>query len=80
MSGDSGVLPQAGTPPFFPAVLASIRAAAPNLPLDPVLLQALLLSFLARQNLILRTREEDIGSVSKLAASVRALPTLSRSL
>jgi hypothetical protein len=70
MSG-LGDLPTPGTPPFFPALLASIRAAAPGLPLDPVVLQALLLCLLAGdKNLILRTREEDVSSVSKLAASV----------
>lgn len=68
--GDGGVLPRVGTPPFFPALLSSIRAAAPNLPLDPVVLQALLLCLLAGdKNLILRTREEDVRSVTKLAAS-----------
>ncbi|KIM75934.1 hypothetical protein PILCRDRAFT_826765 [Piloderma croceum F 1598] len=69
MSG-LGDLPTPGTPPFFPALLASIRAAAPGLPLDPVVMQALLLCLLAGdKNLILRTREEDVPSVSKLAAS-----------
>jgi len=79
MSGfvDIDILPQPGTPPFFPAVLASIRTAAPSLPLDPVVLQALLLCLLAGdKNLILRTREEDVGSVSKLAASVSTMTFL----
>jgi hypothetical protein len=66
-----GELPHPGTPPYFPALLACIRAAAPSLPLDPVVLQALLLCLLAGdKNLILRTREEDVASVSKLATSV----------
>jgi hypothetical protein len=71
--GDAGVLrlPHPATPPFFPALLASIRTSAPNLPLDPVVLQALLLCLIAgEKNLILRTREEDVASVSKLATSV----------
>src|ERR1700685_2052881 len=69
--GDAGALPHPGTPRFFPAVLTSIRAAAPSLPMDPVVLQAILLCLLAGdKNLILRTREEDMGLVSKLAASV----------
>jgi hypothetical protein len=69
--GGASALPHPGTPPFFPAVLASIRAAAPSLPLDPVVLQALLLCLLAGdKNLILRAREEDVGAVSKLTASV----------
>jgi hypothetical protein len=73
MSGviDPDTLPHPGTPPFFPAVLSRIRAAAPSLPLDPVVLQALFLCLLADdKNLILRTREEDIGSATKLAVSV----------
>jgi hypothetical protein len=73
MSGviDLDSLPQPGTQPFFPALLSCIRSAAPSLPLDPVVLQALLLCLLADdKNLILRTREEDIGCVSKLVASV----------
>lgn len=73
MSGviDPNDLPNAGTPPFFPSLLASIRGVAPSLPLDPVVLQALLLCILAGdKSLILRTREDDIGSVSKLVASV----------
>lgn len=71
LSDTSPPLPHPGTPPFFPALLANIRAAAPSLPLDPVVLQALLLCLLAGgKNLILRTREEDVGAVSKLAASV----------
>lgn len=68
---DFDSLPQPGTQPFFPALLSCIRCAAPSLPLDPVVLQALLLCLLAgNKNLILRTREEDIGYVSKLATSV----------
>lgn len=68
---DTGVLPDPGTPAFFPAVLSQIRGAAPHLALDPVLLQALLLCLLAgNKNLILRTREDEIGPVSKLAVSV----------
>lgn len=63
-----------GTPSFFPAVLAQIRGATPHIPLDPVILQALLLCILAGdKNLILRTREEDVGPVAKLAASVSKL-------
>lgn len=66
------LVPQPGTPPFFPSLLSSIRTNAPNVPLDPVALQAVLLCLLAgNKNLILRsTREDDIGSVAKVTASV----------
>lgn len=73
MSGviDLDSLAQPGTQSFFPALLSSVRNAAPSLPLDPVVFQALLLCLLAGdKNLILRTREDDIGCVSKLVASV----------
>ncbi|KAH7913278.1 hypothetical protein BJ138DRAFT_1081967 [Hygrophoropsis aurantiaca] len=61
-------LPRPGTHLFYPALLAQIRTVAPNFPLDPITLRALLLCIIAgNRNLILRTREEDIGVLSKLA-------------
>ena len=69
---DFTALSQPGTLPFFPSLLSSIQTNAPNVPLDPVALQAILLCLLAgNKNLILRsTREDDIGSITKLTASV----------
>ncbi|KAG2756248.1 hypothetical protein P692DRAFT_20792787 [Suillus brevipes Sb2] len=61
-------LPHPGSTLFLPSLLASIRAAAPGLPLEPVIIQVLLLCIVSGdRNLILRTREEDIGLVSRLA-------------
>ncbi|THH12468.1 hypothetical protein EW146_g7666 [Bondarzewia mesenterica] len=56
-----------GTPQFFPALLEHIRTTAPSLPLDPVILQSLLLCLMSgNRNLILRTRDEDITVVQNL--------------
>ncbi|PCH36086.1 hypothetical protein WOLCODRAFT_126660, partial [Wolfiporia cocos MD-104 SS10] len=41
-------LPSPGTASYFPTLLAHVRAAHPALPLDPVILQTLLLSLVAR--------------------------------
>ncbi|KAG1762893.1 hypothetical protein EDD22DRAFT_889454 [Suillus occidentalis] len=61
-------LPLPGSTLFLPSLLASIRSAAPGLPLEPVIIQVLLLCIVSGdRNLILRTREEDIGLVSRLA-------------
>lgn len=72
---DFTALPQPGTPAFFPSLLSSIRTNAPNVPLEPVALQSILLCLLAgNKNLILRSaREDDISSVTKLTASVSLL-------
>jgi hypothetical protein len=60
-----------GTPDFFASVLTFIRATAPHVPLDPVILQSIILSVMAgRKNVLLRTREEDIAAVQSLAALV----------
>ncbi|EGO00505.1 hypothetical protein SERLA73DRAFT_73217 [Serpula lacrymans var. lacrymans S7.3] len=65
---DPHLLPRPASPLFFPTLLAYIHSLAPSLPLDPVILQSLLLCLIAgHKNLILRTREEDVGLVSKLA-------------
>ena len=62
-----------GTPAFFPAVLSYIRShvtSAP-VPLDSVIFQSILLCIVAGdKHLILRTPEEDIGLVVKLAVWV----------
>lgn len=72
---DSAALPAPTSPDFFPALLAGIRTVAPSFPVHPVVLQSILLCLIAAgdgdvKNLILRTREEDVSLVSKLAASV----------
>jgi hypothetical protein len=67
-------LPGPGSTSFLPSLLAHIRAVAPGLPLEPVIVQVLLLCIVSGdRNLILRTREEDIGLVSRLAAIVSLL-------
>ena len=64
-------LPNPGSVSFLPSLLAHIRIAAPGLPLEPIIVQVLLLCIVSRdRNLILRTREEDIGLVSRLAVIV----------
>ncbi|KAI0688176.1 hypothetical protein BC835DRAFT_1419356 [Cytidiella melzeri] len=77
MNGYPSVAP--GTSAYFPSLVARVRDAHPDLPLDPVILQSVLLCLVAghsdggnarysgRKNLILRTREEDIGIVLHLA-------------
>ncbi|KAG1752869.1 hypothetical protein EDB19DRAFT_1670259 [Suillus lakei] len=65
---DPDNLPLPGSTLFLPSLLAHIRAAAPGLPLEPIIIQVLLLCIVSGdRNLILRTREEDIGLVSRLA-------------
>ncbi|KAG2135486.1 hypothetical protein DEU56DRAFT_807276 [Suillus clintonianus] len=65
---DTDNLPNPGSTLFLPSLLAHIRAAAPGLPLEPIIIQVLLLCIVSGdRNLILRTREEDIGLVSRLA-------------
>ncbi|KAH9948942.1 hypothetical protein B0H21DRAFT_843290 [Amylocystis lapponica] len=98
-----------GTPDYIPSLLSRIRSAHPTLPLDPVVLQTLLLCLIAHTphfataydaqgcaghlerpsgerlsggtcfNLILRTREEDIGLlvhvVSLILTTAFGVPT-----
>lgn len=60
-----------GTPTFFPSLLSYVHDAASSpsaLPLDPVIFQSILLCLVAGdKHLILRTPEEDVGLVLKLA-------------
>lgn len=70
-------LPLPGTQPFLPTLLNYVRSAAPGLPLEPVIIQVLLLSIVSGgKNLILRTRDEDVSLVAKLTALVRSHPCL----
>ena len=62
-----------GTQAFLPALLSHIRnvAAPASLPLDHVIFQSILLCLIAGDNhLILRTPEEDVGLVVRLAVWV----------
>ena len=78
--------PAPGTAAYFPSILARIHEACPELPVDPVIVQSLLLCLVATdegstphngKNLILRTRDEDIGLVLNLTELVSvALRTL----
>ncbi|KAH9061228.1 hypothetical protein EDB87DRAFT_1610668 [Lactarius vividus] len=62
-----------GTPDFFASLLDFIRATAPDLPLDPVIFQAISLCVMAgNKHVLLRPREEDIAVVQNLAALVFA--------
>ncbi|KAG1870243.1 hypothetical protein DFJ58DRAFT_765268 [Suillus subalutaceus] len=64
---DLDSLPHPGSTLFLPSLLAHIRTAAPGLPIEPVIIQVLLLCIVSgNRNLILRTREEDISLVSRL--------------
>ena len=72
-----------GTAAYFPSILSRIREACPDLPLEPVIVQSILLCLVAgdddatpqiashgSRNLILRTREEDVGLVLALTELV----------
>jgi hypothetical protein len=75
MAGESSVaqLPPPGTPDFFPTLLTNIHSASPTLPLDSVVVQSILICIIAGdKHLILRTEEEDVGLVAKLATAVSA--------
>ncbi|KAL4262553.1 hypothetical protein AB1N83_005471 [Pleurotus pulmonarius] len=68
-------IPPPGIPTFLPAVLSYIQhhAAAPlangtPIPIDSAVLQSILLCLVANKHLILRTDDEDIPNVVKLAA------------
>ncbi len=69
----------------FPSILSRVREAYPELPLDPVILQSILLCLIAGRfnqthgqgggsykgkNLLLRTRREDVGMVLSITAMV----------
>lgn len=59
--------PKPGTRFFLPSLLAHVRAALPGLPLEPVIIQVLLLCITSGdRNLILRTRDEDIDLIARL--------------
>jgi hypothetical protein len=76
MTADPGVaeLPPLGSLTFFRTLLSNIHAASPSLPLDSVVLQTILICMIAGdKHLILRTEEEDVGLVTKLATSVSRL-------
>jgi hypothetical protein len=70
-----------GTPEFFASVLRFIRTTAPGIPLDPVILQSIMLSVMAgNKHVLLRAKDEDITVVQNLAALVSNHPTLVCSL
>ena len=72
----------AGTTAYLASCTTRIRDTFPDFPLEPVIFQSILLCLVAgcsdetsdgqkrRKNLILRTREEDVGLVSNLAHMV----------
>ena len=71
-----------GSTAYFPSCVSRIRETHPDFPLEPVILQSILLCLVAgntdgspdgytgRKNLILRTRDEDVGVVLNLACLV----------
>lgn len=64
-----------GTPAFFPALLAHLDDVTygQGLPIDTVVLQSILLCFISGQkHLILRTSEDDIPLVLRIATTVRS--------
>ncbi|KAJ3936787.1 MAG: hypothetical protein NXY57DRAFT_984230 [Lentinula lateritia] len=62
-----------GTPSFVPLLLTNARLASGGLPIEPVLFQSILLCLIAgNKHLILRTVEDDIGLVVKLAVKTLA--------
>ena len=63
-----------GTPDFLRTLVAYIQSTFPSLPVDPVILQSILLCLVAGgKHLILRTADDDISLVSKIAVKVRGL-------
>ena len=68
-----------GTSAYFPSCVARVRDAHPDFPLELVILQSILLCLVAggadvpvdghsgRKNLVLRTKDEDVGIVQNLA-------------
>ncbi|KAJ3969915.1 hypothetical protein EV361DRAFT_802992 [Lentinula raphanica] len=72
--GSDFPLARLGTPSFVPLLLTYVRNASGGLPIDPVILQSILLCLIAgNKHLILRTVEDDIGLVVKLAVKVCGL-------
>ncbi|KAG6335697.1 hypothetical protein ID866_3403 [Astraeus odoratus] len=68
---DVDALPSPGTKLFLPSLLAHVRSALPGFPAEPVIIQVLLLCITSGdRNLILRTRDEDVGLVARLATLV----------
>jgi hypothetical protein len=64
-------IPPPGTPDLFTSLLTYIRNTPSSLPLDAVVFQSILLCLIAGdKHLILRTPEEDVGLVVKLATFV----------
>lgn len=60
-----------GTPDFFASILEFIRVTAPDVPLDPVVFQAIVLGVMAgNKHVLLRPMEEDVAIVQNLAALV----------
>lgn len=75
-----------GSPEYLQSILHKVGEAHPELPLDPVILQSLLLCLVAgryheshgqcsqtharSKNLILRTKEEDVGMVVNIVAMI----------
>lgn len=83
------VLATPGSPEYFQSVLNKVTETHPEFPLDPVILQSLLLCLVAgryheshgqcsqthtrSKNLVLRTKEEDVGIVLNVVAMVSVL-------
>ena len=65
-------LPPFGDQTFAPALFSLVRDAAPlNAPVDPVIIQAVLLCLIAgNKHLILRTAPEDVSIAAKAAVAV----------
>ncbi|KAI0268733.1 hypothetical protein BC834DRAFT_866979 [Gloeopeniophorella convolvens] len=60
-----------GTPEFFASLLEYIRATAPDIPLDPVIFQSIILCIMAgNRHVLLRAKEEDISIVQSLASLI----------
>ncbi|KAI4523469.1 hypothetical protein K525DRAFT_236804 [Schizophyllum commune Loenen D] len=64
-------LPPFGDPTFAPALFSLVRDAAPlNAPVDPVIIQAILLCLICgNKHLILRTAPEDVAIAAKAAVA-----------
>jgi hypothetical protein len=68
-------LPPIGSLDFFPALVNHLTDKPSCPPVDPSVLQSILLCIVAGdKHLILRTHEADVGAVAKVAASVSAAP------
>ncbi|KAF9268829.1 hypothetical protein L218DRAFT_984162 [Marasmius fiardii PR-910] len=63
-----------GTPIFLRTIVSYIQSALPSLPLDPVIFQSIFLCLVAGdKQLILRTSEDDISLVMKIAVKILSL-------